>query len=221
MVLMRKTKIVCTIGPATESAEMLRDLMLKGMNVARLNTTHGEIEQHRKRIERLKELRKSMKAPLTILLDLSGPKIRTGSFSEDTVELIPGKEFRLTTNRVVGDENKVSVNYERLPLEVREGNTILMDDGKIRLKVLHTDNENVYTRIVNGGSITHRRGINLPGINISIPAVTDKDREFIKLGVETGVDYFALSFVRKAEDVLLARDIVKSTGRYIPIISKI
>ncbi len=221
MVLMRKTKIVCTIGPATESAEMLRDLMLKGMNVARLNTTHGEIEQHRKRIERLKELRKSMKAPLTILLDLSGPKIRTGSFSEDMVELIPGKEFRLTTNRVVGDENKVSVNYERLPLEVREGNTILMDDGKIRLKVLHTDNENVYTRIVNGGSITHRRGINLPGINISIPAVTDKDREFIKLGVETGVDYFALSFVRKAEDVLLARDIVKSTGRYIPIISKI
>ncbi|HOI63944.1 MAG TPA: pyruvate kinase [Mesotoga sp.] len=218
---MRKTKIVCTIGPATESPEMLTKLVFRGMNVARLNTTHGDLEEHRERIRRIKEVRNSLKVPLSLLLDLSGPKIRTGSFKRERVELLSGRDFLLTTSAIEGDENAVSINYDRLPGEVKPGHMILMDDGKIKLKVFSTDENHILTKIVNGGIVTHRRGINLPGIDIGIPAVTDKDRRFIKLGIEEGVDYFALSFVRKAEDVILAREIVTDSHGSIPIISKI
>ncbi|HNR78897.1 MAG TPA: pyruvate kinase [Mesotoga infera] len=218
---MRKTKIVCTIGPATESWEMLTKLVFRGMNVARLNTTHGDLEEHRERIRRIKEVRNSLKVPLSLLLDLSGPKIRTGSFKKERVELLPGRDFLLTTSTIEGDETGVSVNYDRLPGEVKPGHVILMDDGKIKLKVLSTDERCILTKVINGGVVTHRRGINLPGIDISIPAVTEKDRGFIKLGIEEEVDYFALSFVRKAEDVILARQIVTDSRGSIPIISKI
>ncbi len=218
---MRKTKIVCTIGPATESWKMLTKLVFRGMNVARLNTTHGDLEEHRERIRRIKEVRNSLKVPLSLLLDLSGPKIRTGSFKKERVELLPGRDFLLTTSTIEGDETGVSVNYDRLPGEVKPGHVILMDDGKIKLKVLSTDERCILTKVINGGVVTHRRGINLPGIDISIPAVTEKDRGFIKLGIEEEVDYFALSFVRKAEDVILARQIVTDSRGSIPIISKI
>jgi pyruvate kinase len=218
---MRKTKIVCTIGPATESLEMLTKLVFRGMNVARLNTTHGDLEEHRERIRRIKEVRNSLKAPLSLLLDLSGPKIRTGSFKRERIELLSGRDFLLTTSTIEGDETGVSINYDRLPGEVKPGHVILMDDGKIKLKVVSTDENHILTKIVNGGTVTHRRGINLPGIDISIPAVTEKDRRFIKLGIEEEVDYFALSFVRKAEDVILARQIVTDSHGSIPIISKI
>lgn len=218
---MRKTKIVCTIGPATESWEMLTKLVFRGMNVARLNTTHGDLEEHRERIRRIKEVRNSLKVPLSLLLDLSGPKIRTGSFKKERVELLPGRDFLLTTSTIEGDETGVSVNYDRLPGEVKPGHVILMDDGKIKLKVLSTDERCILTKVINGGVVTHRRGINLPGIDISIPAVTEKDRGFIKLGIEEEVDYFALSFVRKAEDVILTRQIVTDSRGSIPIISKI
>ena len=212
---MRKTKIVCTIGPATESWEMLTKLVFRGMNVARLNTTHGDLEEHRERIRRIKEVRNSLKVPLSLLLDLSGPKIRTGSFKKERVELLPGRDFLLTTSTIEGDETGVSVNYDRLPGEVKPGHVILMDDGKIKLKVLSTDERCILTKVINGGVVTHRRGINLPGIDISIPAVTEKDRGFIKLGIEEAVDYFSLSYVRKEEDVILARQIeTDSRGSY-------
>lgn len=196
-------------------------LLAKGMNVARLNTTHGDISEHRDRIKRIKEIRRALEVPLTILLDLSGPKIRTGSFSQERVELVPGNEFVLTTSKVIGDRSRVSVNYDRLPEEVKPGHTVLMDDGKVKLKVVSVKGTDVTTKIITGGTVTHRRGINLPGIDITIPAITDKDRTFIKLGVEEEVDYFALSFVRKAEDVIFARESVEKAGKSIPIISKI
>lgn len=218
---LRKTKIVCTIGPATESPEMLKSLLQRGMDVARFNTTHGDITEHRERIRRLKEIRRSMDSPLTILLDLSGPKIRTGLFERSAVELKKGSEFLLTTEDLKGSESIVSVNYKKLPEEVKPGDLILMDDGKIKLKVLSVTKSEVRTRILSGGVVTHRRGINLPGIDISIPAITEKDREFIRLGIEEEVDYFALSFVRRPEDVVHARRVVEESGGSIPIVSKI
>ena len=218
---MRKTKIVCTIGPATESLEVLRSLLQRGMDVARLNTTHGDISEHRERIRNLKEIRKSANSPLTILLDLSGPKIRTGVFKKDAVDIKRGSEIILTTEDIEGDEKIVGVNYKKLPEEVQPGNLILMDDGKIKLRVESITGSEVRTKVLNGGIVTHRRGINLPGIDISIPAITEKDKKFIKLGIEERVDYFALSFVRRSEDVLHAKKVIKDLGGSIPIISKI
>jgi len=218
---LRKTKIVCTIGPVTETPEMLRALIQRGMDVARLNTTHGNITEHKDRIRKLKEIRQSMRSPLTILLDLSGPKIRTGVFRSPYVELPKGGEFVLTTEDIEGDDTIVSVNYNKLPEEVKAGNLIMMDDGKIKLKVLSVTKSEVRTRILSGGVVTHRRGINLPGIDISIPAITEKDRRFIELGIEEQVDYFALSFVRRPEDVLHAKKVVEEFGGSIPIVSKI
>ncbi|HPA00140.1 pyruvate kinase, partial [Mesotoga prima] len=218
---MRKTKIVCTIGPATESLEVLKTLLKRGMDVARLNTTHGDISEHRERIRNLKEIRKSANSPLTILLDLSGPKIRTGVFKKDAVDIKRGSEIILTTEDIEGDEKIVGVNYKKLPEEVQPGNLILMDDGKIKLRVESITGSEVRTKVLNGGIVTHRRGINLPGIDISIPAITEKDKKFIKLGIEERVDYFALSFVRRSEDVLHAKKVIKDLGGSIPIISKI
>lgn len=200
---------------------MLRALIQRGMDVARLNTTHGNITEHKDRIRKLKEIRQSMRSPLTILLDLSGPKIRTGVFRSPYVELPKGGEFVLTTEDIEGDDTIVSVNYSKLPEEVKAGNLIMMDDGKIKLKVLSVTKSEVRTRILSGGVVTHRRGINLPGIDISIPAITEKDRRFIELGIEEQVDYFALSFVRRPEDVLHAKKVVEEFGGSIPIVSKI
>ncbi|AKI97203.1 pyruvate kinase [Kosmotoga pacifica] len=218
---MRKTKIVCTIGPATESPEMIEKLILSGMNVARLNTSHDTPAHHRERINSIKKIRDRLGIPVAILLDLSGPKLRTGSFNEEIVLLRKGQDFLLTTEEIIGDSSRVSINYPRLPEEVEPGDTILLNDGKIKLRVLKTSRTAIMTKVLNSGEITHHRGINVPGIDLSIAAVTEKDREYIKLGIEEGVDYFALSFVRKPEDVLEAKEIIAQNGSDIPVISKI
>lgn len=218
---MRKTKIVCTVGPATENPDMLKKLIEAGMNVVRLNTSHDDLEHHRRRIRTVKKIREELAVPITILLDLAGPKIRTGDFSSDTVVLKKGDLFTLTTEDIVGDDKRVSVSYKKLPSEVNSGDFILVNDGKIKLKVVETNETEIKTTVVNGGEITHRRGINVPGIDLGIEALTLKDKEFIKLGIEEGVDYFALSFVRKPEDVIEAKKIISSFGGSIPIISKI
>ncbi|TYB95641.1 MAG: pyruvate kinase [Kosmotoga sp.] len=218
---MRKTKIVCTIGPSTRTKEMLKRMVKEGMNVARLNTSHDDIEGHRKNIRTIKQVRDELRCPIAILVDLAGPKLRTGNFKDDKVKLIKGKEFILTTDLVEGDANKVSVNYKDLPKELDKGTIILVDDGKIKLKVINTDEKNVYTKILIGGSIKSRRGINIPGVDTGISAITRKDREFIKLGVKENVDYFALSFVRKPDDVLMAKKEIEKAGANIPVISKI
>ncbi|HAA86065.1 MAG TPA: pyruvate kinase [Kosmotogaceae bacterium] len=218
---MRKTKIVCTIGPATESSEMLELLARKGMNVARLNTSHGDVESHRATIRTIKKVRDQLSLPIAILLDLSGPKLRTGDFCDDLIELKEGQEFVLTTDKIVGDASRVSVNYEQLPREVNEGDEILLDDGKVKLVVTNVKTPEIYTRVEDGGQITHRRGINIPGAELGISAVTEKDERFIELGAQEQVDFFALSFVRKPDDVKKARRMQESLDIDIPIISKI
>lgn len=218
---MRKTKIVCTIGPSTNSEEKLRELILAGMNVARLNTSHESIEVHSKTIDKIKKVRKELNKPISILMDLSGPKIRTGMFEKDNINLENGQEFILTVEKIKGNEKKVSINYPLLPREVKPGNLILVDDGKLKLEVISSDDKNIYTKVLTGGTITHRRGVNTPGSEISIPAITEKDKKFIELGIKKKVDYFAMSFVRTSKDVELAKQTISKMGSDIPLISKI
>ncbi|OQX56785.1 MAG: pyruvate kinase [Thermotoga sp. 4484_232] len=187
---MRRTKIVCTIGPVTGSKEMIEKMIDAGMNVARLNTSHGDLEDHRKKIKLLKEVRKEKGVPLAILLDLAGPKIRTGYLNEDYVELEEGQVFYLTTEEMIGNREIVSVNCKELARDVKKGDRILLSDGAIELEVLETDGVKIKTIVKNGGRITH-------------------------------VDYFAVSFVRKKEDVQKLKDILKERNCDIPVIAKI
>ncbi|APT75121.1 pyruvate kinase [Marinitoga sp. 1135] len=219
---MRKTRIVATIGPATESEEMVRKLIEAGADVLRLNTSHENPEVHEKRIETIKKVRKEFDKPVAILLDLAGPKIRTGNFYKDEITLEEGQEFILTAEEVTGDETKVSINYKGLPKDVKPGDKILVNDGKLKLEVIESDGVNIKTKVLNTATITHRRGINAPGADIKIPALTEKDKKYIEFGIKHEVDYFALSFVRKPEDVLEMREILNSlNAKDAQIISKI
>jgi len=218
----KKTRIVCTIGPATETKDMMKKLINKGMNVARLNTSHGDPKTHANRIERLKEVRKDLKKPMAILLDLEGPKMRTSTFKNKEVELIEGKEFTLTSKEVEGDETIVGLTYKGLPEDVDKGDIILVNDGKVKLEVISSDGTNIKTKIINGGVITDRRGINIPSVDIRLPALTEKDIEYIEYGVKWGVDYLAQSFVRKPEDIKHTKELLAQYGAPdIPIIAKI
>jgi len=170
---MRKTRIVATIGPATESEEMVRELIKAGADVLRLNTSHESPEVHKKRIDTIKKVRKEFDKPVAILLDLAGPKIRTGKFNKDEVTLQKGQEFILTAEDVIGDERRVSINYKGLPKDVKPGDLILVNDGKLKLEVIESNGVNIKTRVKNTATITHRRGINVPGADIRIPALTE------------------------------------------------
>ncbi len=218
---LRKTKIVSTLGPVSDSEEMIIKLIKAGVNVFRLNTSHGKPEEHIPVIERIKRIREEMKIPIGILLDLEGPKIRTGRFCRDSIELLTDQDFILTTEDIIGDENSVSISYKKLPRDVRPRDTILVYDGLIALKVIDIDGNNIKTKVLNGGTLSHRKGINVPGVDIGLPALTDKDKEYIKIGIKYGVDFFAQSFVRKPEDIDLCREeIIKNDGNT-PIIAKI
>ena len=220
--LNKKTRIVCTIGPATESDEMLRKLLLAGANVIRLNTSHGNPETHQKRVEQVKKIRKELNLPIAILLDLEGPKMRTTNFSEDEVTLVEGEEFILTSEEIIGDKTKVGLTYKGLTEDVKKGDKILLNDGKVALEVLETDGISIKTKILNTGTITHRRGINVPGVDIRLPALTDKDKLYIQKAVEWQVDYVAQSFVRKPQDIIQTKEILSSLGEPdIPVIVKI
>ncbi len=220
---MKKTKVVCTIGPASESEGVLRELVNAGMNVARLNTSHGDIEEHRAKIKRIKKIREEMGVPIGILMDLAGPKIRTGYLERNEIELKEGQELIITVENVKGNERVISVNYEGLPADVKPGDRILLADGAISLRVVETDGrKEIKTVVENGGVITHRRGVNVPGVELKgVSSVTERDEKFIKLGVEEGVDMFALSFVRKVDDVLLAKELIRKAGGKQPVIAKI
>lgn len=218
----KKTRIVCTIGPATESKEIMRDLIKTGMNVARLNTSHGSPEVHYNRIKKLKEVRKELKKSMAILLDLEGPKMRTSTFKEKEVELIDGNEFTLTSEEVEGDETIVGLTYKGLPQDVDKGDIILVNDGKVKLEVLSSDGVRVKTKIINGGIITDKRGINIPSVDIRLPALTEKDIMYIEYAVKWGVDYIAQSFVRKPEDIVETKKYLAEFGAPdIPVIAKI
>ncbi|MCK8815763.1 pyruvate kinase [Natroniella sulfidigena] len=219
---MRRTKIVCTIGPASEDRETLAKLIDAGMNVARLNFSHGDHQEHQARIDLIRELAREKGRPVAILLDTKGPEIRTGMLENDQkVDLEAGEQITLTTEEVEGTASKVSVNYPNLPQDISEGKRILIDDGLIELKVTETTETEVICEVINGGKLGSRKGVNLPGISVKLPAITDKDVADIEFGIEQGVDFIAASFVRKADDVLAIREILEEHNSGIYIIPKI
>jgi len=219
---MRKTKIVCTIGPASESLENLKKLIDAGMNVARLNFSHGDYEEHGKRIENIRQASRETGKTVAILLDTKGPEIRTGKLKEEPIELVQDAFITLTTEEILGDANRVSVTYADLPGDVAVGSTILIDDGLIGLTVVDIQGTEIKCRIVNGGPIKSKKGVNVPGVKISLPGITEKDASDIRFGIEQGVDFIAASFVRKAADVMEIRELLERyDANYIQIISKI
>lgn len=218
---MKKTKIVCTIGPASENKEIFAELVKNGLNVARLNFSHGDHAEHLKRIEMIKEVRKELNKPIAILLDTKGPEIRTGSFKEP-IMLEEGQIFTLTTDEYLGDQDKCQISYEGLPGDVVPGNKILIDDGLVELDVLEIKGNEIVTRVLNSGEVKNHKGVNVPGVSINLPAITPKDEADIKFGLEHGIDFIAASFVRKAADVLEIRKILEDNNiEDVHIISKI
>lgn len=218
---MRRTKIVCTIGPASEKKETLRELVRAGMNVARLNFSHGSHEEHLQRIQCIREVEREQGTRIAILLDTKGPEIRTGVLKQDQVELRTGDKIILTTEEIEGDASRVSVSFKKLPEDVSPGSTILVDDGLISLKVEKVEGRDIYCNIENGGILKDRKGVNVPGVSIKLPGITEKDAEDICFGIEHQVDFIAASFVRKADDVLEIRKILEEYQADIHIISKI
>ncbi|MFD1426010.1 pyruvate kinase [Kroppenstedtia sanguinis] len=218
---MRRTKIVCTIGPASEQPETLRKLVQAGMNVARLNFSHGNHEEHLRRIERIRQVEKELGQTVAILLDTKGPEIRTGVLREEQVELKTGEQIILTTEEVEGDASRVSISYKRMTEDVQPGSIILVDDGLISLQVEKVEGTEITCRIENGGPLKDRKGVNLPGVSLQLPGITEKDAEDIRFGVQHGVDFIAASFVRKPNDVLEIREILEEHNADIHIISKI
>ena len=220
---MKKTKVVCTMGPNTNDRELMRKLIQNGMDVARFNFSHGDHAEHKKRMDMLKQLREEEHTNTAILLDTKGPEIRTGLLKGGKkVTLKAGNSFTLTVDEVEGDEKKVSISYEGLVEDVDVGKTILIDDGLIGLEVVGTSDREIHCVIVNGGELGERKGVNVPNVPVRLPAITQKDKEDLKFGVEQGIDFIAASFVRNAECILEIRAYLKELGApYIPIIAKI
>jgi pyruvate kinase len=209
---MRKTKIICTIGPATETTEMLRELVLGGMNVARLNFSHGTHEQHLEKVVKIKKLREELECPVALLMDTRGPEIRVKTFKENTVELKRGQKFILTTRDIEGDSEVVSVTYEDLPNDLHKGARVLLDDGLIELIVEKIDGTDILCTVNNDGLISNRKSINLPGITTKMPYISEKDEEDLIFAYENDFDYIALSFVRSAQDILKVKNFLANLG---------
>ena len=220
---MRKTKIVCTIGPASQSEEIFKDIVLNGLNVARLNFSHGIHEEHKERIDTIKKVRSELNKTIAIMLDTKGPEIRTRDFENGQIDLTTGQEFVLTSRDVLGNKKISGVTYEKFSEDVNVGDTVLIDDGLISLKVTEKINDTDLKCIVNnGGTIKNKKGVNVPNVKINLPALTDRDVSDIKFGIEQGIDLIAASFIRKADDVISIRRILEeNSADHIMIISKI
>ncbi len=207
---MRRTKIVCTIGPATNSEENLEQLIRAGMNVARLNFSHGTHEEHLQVLQRVRAIAERLGCPIAVLQDLQGPKIRTGLLQDGkAVTLVDSTQITITTRDIVGNGQIISTTYKALPQDVRPGDRILLDDGLLELRVVSANESDVRCFVVHGGELGEHKGINLPGVAVSSPALTEKDREDLRFGIEYGVDYVALSFVRSPEDVREAKQLIR------------
>ena len=217
----KKTKIVATIGPASNTPEVFERLVKAGLNMARLNMSHGEHASHKASIDVIRGVSEKLQTPIPILLDLSGPKIRTGSYTTERITIETGKEITLTSEEIVGDASRIYVNYPKLPQEVKVGSVILLDDGKKKLEVISTDGKEIRCKILVGGELKSRRGVNVPGAYLTIECITEKDKKDLVFGLEAGVDMVALSFVRRAGDVEDLRALMKKAGRSVPIIVKI
>ncbi len=221
MNLGKKTKIVCTIGPVTESLEKMLELINAGMNVARLNFSHGDFAEHQNRYDNLQVAMKQTGHLVAILQDLGGPKIRIGKFKNKTVMLNEGTSFTLTTDEVEGDETKVHINYPELPKEVKVGTLIMLQDGTKKLEVTEVKGNDIHTKVVVGGRISDHKGVNVPGANLSVKSLTEKDRADVEFGIKNKVDFIALSFVRRASDIVELREILDKAGSKAHIVAKI
>lgn len=219
---MRKTKIVCTLGPSCSTKEMIKSMALSGMDVARLNFSHGTHDYHREMIENIKQIRTQLHKPIAILLDTKGPEIRTGTFENGSVILLAGNEFTLTTTETIGSSEKSFITCASLPSQLKSGDIVLIDDGKIKLEVKSCTETDIVCRILVGGKLTDHKGINLPGISVDMPYMSENDKKDILFGIENDVDFVAASFVRREDDVIELRKFLDYYGGHkIKIISKI
>ena len=218
---MRKTKIICTIGPASQSPEMIKKMIEAGMNVCRCNFSHGSYEEQKTKMMNVVRISEEMGKPVATLIDTKGPEIRIRTFENGKVTLEEGQQFTLTTRDVVGTEEIVSVTYENIVNDVVRGGSILIDDGLIELTVEKITETDIVCRVVNGGTIADKRGVNLPGANLTMPFISEQDRKDILFGIECGFDFIALSFVRSKEDVLEVRQMLNEKKSPMKIIAKI
>lgn len=209
---MRRTKIVCTLGPSTDKEEVLRNLMKNGMNVARMNFSHGTHEEQKARLDMIKKLREELNLPVAALLDTKGPEIRIGDVEGGKLELKPGQEFTLTTEEMLGTEKKVTITYKELYKDVEPGDSILIDDGLIGMEVVRIDESDIVCRVKNGGFISNHKGVNVPGVELNMPFVSPKDLADIVFAVEQDYDFIAASFTRTAEDIMEIRKILQEHG---------
>ena len=219
---MKKTKIVCTMGPTTDNREIMKALALNGMDVARFNFSHGDHAEHKHRLEILESVREELGIPIASLLDTKGPEIRTGKLKDGKkVTLKEGDLYTLTTEEIVGDETRGYINYAGLAEDVKPGDRILIDDGLIELHVREVNGTDIVCRIENGGELGEKKGVNVPGVRVKLPALTDKDKEDIRFGVDAGFDFVAASFVRNADAIREIREILDEKGSAMQIIAKI
>lgn len=219
---MKKTKIVCTMGPNTDNREIMKELALNGMDVARFNFSHGDHAEHKHRLEILESVREELGNPIASLLDTKGPEIRTGKLKDGKkVTLKEGDLYTLTTEEIVGDETRGYINYAGLAEDVKPGDRILIDDGLIELHVREVNGTDIVCRIENGGELGEKKGVNVPGVRVKLPALTDKDKEDIRFGVDAGFDFVAASFVRNADAIREIREILDEKGSAMQIIAKI
>ena len=218
---MRRTKIVCTIGPASESEEMLGELMKAGMNVARFNFSHGTHEEHKAKFGRVLKVSGELGMSIATMLDTKGPEIRLRNFENGKVQLIPGQMFTLTTEDILGNEKRASITYKNLKNDVKQGTKVLIDDGKIEMEVSKIVGEEILCTVKNGGVVSNHKGINVPGARLSMPYISDVDREDILFGIQMGFDFIAASFVRTKEDILDVKQILDENKSPMKIIAKI
>lgn len=220
---MKRTKIICTMGPNTDDEEMMRKLAKGGMDIARFNFSHGDHEEQKTRMDLLKKVRKELKLPIAILLDTKGPEIRTGILEGgQKVYLEEGSQFTLTTEQIEGNNTRCSQTYKDLPKDVKAGDTILIDDGLIQLTVEEITDTDVVCRVVNGGELGQKKGINVPNVEVKLPAITEQDKNDILFGIEQGIDFIAASFVRNAEAIKEIKELLRANGgERIDVIAKI
>ena len=219
---MRKTKIVCTLGPATNNVETIKELIKVGMDAARINFSHGDYESHKVVIQNLKQAREELSAPVSLILDTKGPEIRIGDFKESSVYLEQGKKFVLTTKEITGDAGIVHVNYRDLPRDLKVNSRVLIDDGLIELKVINLTDTDIECEVINSGFLSSKKGVNVPDVYVNLPSLTKKDIEDIKFGIEQGFDFIAASFIRSAKDVLKIREVLEENNGFdVKIIAKI
>ncbi len=217
----RRTKIVCTLGPSSDSYEQIRALALAGMDVARINFSHGTQEEHKKKIDTVRKLSGELGRPIAVLQDLQGPKIRIQTFEDGEIHLAEGDEFTLTIRDIIGNRHEVSVSYPTFIQDVRAGDTVLLDDGTISMVVEKVSGKNVKCKVIYGGALRDHKGLNLPGSILSVDVLTEKDKEDLQFGLAMDVDFVALSFVQKPEDITQFKKIIAERGKKTPVIAKI